>query len=811
MANSHICKWDSCGKPFDSAEDLYSHLTSTHVGWKSQGTLSLVCKWEDCGTETSKRDHITSHLRVHVTLKPFQCDHCDKSFKWIQDLKKHVKVHTIPSALPTNKPLIPKRQPPTAQLIPLLPLNSTLPISRPSKRDHSSNYPSLPTIYKNTSALSTDMLDPLEELDQISSKMKRFCTNDAPLLQQQNDAYSTINRLLTIDPSQLNELPPSLLDENSMYYMNQGFFKLFPDLKTTDPSSYTPISHQNSSPQSSSLCNVDSNTAKSTPTISGGDFLFESLINQIGMDLPNASDKINNSNMFGTPIGSSDTFDTPFSSNDTFGTPINYDMYFESLAPSNINNKTPSRSIYNYDQDSNTNYIDPKPNTTNNNLSDYISTNNNILDSTTTNNNLPNYTTATNNLPDSTTATNNLLDSTTATNNLLDSTNNNLLNSLQNLDPTNSVNPTQTTLPDLNSALLEQSVFNNASVDPSMSNIPNLQSGLMPSNNTIQSNPSFAQNTYPHKIANDSNNNDFMNNDNIYFTLIEIANSIGLALSPTQLERLMNLYKSSQAPGATPLQSQNINSIINDTAKNNHIIPHQNDPFINIYANNVNQTSPIYLQHPNTCLNSFSQNNGITGINTNPSVFNTGDFPSKIRSTPGIPEIQQTDNQYSVRVMGVQQKTIYDQDQADLEHSDLLDLETNKPQVETKTSDLSSDDKTEKAIINETANTTCIITFDLTQAPETIDTEISSYNSLNIPSDNNKELRDNVQSLPETENTSYSSITDLVNGIENLHVSNKIQNDALIDSQPPNKPTIKHIAAILAKINYLYLLKRSTH
>lgn len=88
-----VCKWLSCGKIFDSAESLYTHLCDSHVGRKSTNNLSLACRWEGCRVITVKRDHITSHIRVHVPLKPYKCDFCQKSFKRPQDLKKHVKTH----------------------------------------------------------------------------------------------------------------------------------------------------------------------------------------------------------------------------------------------------------------------------------------------------------------------------------------------------------------------------------------------------------------------------------------------------------------------------------------------------------------------------------------------------------------------------------------------------------------------------------------------------------------------------------------------------------------------------------------------
>ncbi|KAK4055615.1 hypothetical protein OIV83_000161 [Microbotryomycetes sp. JL201] len=88
------CKWLDCRIVFDSAEDLYDHITTLHIGRKSAGTLSLECKWQGCSSKASKRDHLTSHVRVHINLKPHQCSICSKAFKRPQDLKKHEKIHT---------------------------------------------------------------------------------------------------------------------------------------------------------------------------------------------------------------------------------------------------------------------------------------------------------------------------------------------------------------------------------------------------------------------------------------------------------------------------------------------------------------------------------------------------------------------------------------------------------------------------------------------------------------------------------------------------------------------------------------------
>ncbi|KAL5533955.1 hypothetical protein ACEPAG_415 [Sanghuangporus baumii] len=91
---SHSCAWQECTQSFSDPEQLYNHLCNDHIGRKSTNNLTLTCRWKECNTTCAKRDHITSHLRVHVPLKPHNCEVCDKKFKRPQDLKKHEKIHT---------------------------------------------------------------------------------------------------------------------------------------------------------------------------------------------------------------------------------------------------------------------------------------------------------------------------------------------------------------------------------------------------------------------------------------------------------------------------------------------------------------------------------------------------------------------------------------------------------------------------------------------------------------------------------------------------------------------------------------------
>ncbi|RCH78212.1 hypothetical protein CU098_000936, partial [Rhizopus stolonifer] len=131
------CQWANCQSLFDSAEDLYNHLSDDHVGRRSTNNLCLQCCWNNCGTVAIKRDHLASHIRVHLPLKPHACSICKKGFKRPQDLKKHEKIHTeehqssLLSKQPGYRPVRRRRKPNA--------MHSPIPTSHVSSQDSTTN------------------------------------------------------------------------------------------------------------------------------------------------------------------------------------------------------------------------------------------------------------------------------------------------------------------------------------------------------------------------------------------------------------------------------------------------------------------------------------------------------------------------------------------------------------------------------------------------------------------------------------------------------------------------------------------------
>ncbi|KAF9071367.1 hypothetical protein BDP27DRAFT_1419160 [Rhodocollybia butyracea] len=91
----HICQWNNCGRPFDSCDELTSHLTQAHVGG---GKPHYDCHWAQCGRNgpngfTSKQK-ICRHLQSHTGHRPFQCKLCHQNFSEAATLQQHMRRHT---------------------------------------------------------------------------------------------------------------------------------------------------------------------------------------------------------------------------------------------------------------------------------------------------------------------------------------------------------------------------------------------------------------------------------------------------------------------------------------------------------------------------------------------------------------------------------------------------------------------------------------------------------------------------------------------------------------------------------------------
>ncbi|OLY81045.1 pH-response transcription factor pacC/RIM101 [Smittium mucronatum] len=335
------CKWKDCTEgPFPNDEDLYTHLTNAHVGWKSTGNLNLECHWLNCSVKTTKRDHITSHLRVHVNLKQFKCSQCNKSFKWVHDLKKHSKIHSPDNPDPNTH---------SQTSIPSLENNSTLLPKSTLKRGFANDPVSAPSFVQPLSATQSSLppyhdqnISFSQKIDSISDSMKRFCTKD--FRENDKDEFlDSLNQLLMTDPNQITKLPDSLALQENLFYLNQGFLKLFPDLKE-------PVS----SPPNFFSDSIFSSSPSPTPTLSDDSLLFDNLISQI-----NGSD----------PLG-----DNFLINNNT--TPLfNNDVSYSSLlptTPSNIDYYSSSKDDSSYPQllpDMNSLNVIPVHNSSSNNTS----------------------------------------------------------------------------------------------------------------------------------------------------------------------------------------------------------------------------------------------------------------------------------------------------------------------------------------------------------------------------------------------------------------------------------------------------------
>ncbi|OMJ09438.1 pH-response transcription factor [Smittium culicis] len=256
MSESFLCKWEGCeNNTFTDIDIMYSHLTNDHVGRKTKGNLCLTCKWENCGHSFTKRDHITSHVKIHIPYKPFPCQLCNRPFKRAQDLKKHLKTHSEDSytyqkslkkisnsseSTPCD-PMLFKISPdqpstfPNSQNSIDASSNKGLAEISPQKPSPYSVGPLTPSDFHNFDFnLISDTRSPKKStkrgLEEISESIKKIkSSKNQP--KDVNDAIAgTITNLLMLNPSDINELPQSMLDTENICNLNQGILSLFPEI-----------------------------------------------------------------------------------------------------------------------------------------------------------------------------------------------------------------------------------------------------------------------------------------------------------------------------------------------------------------------------------------------------------------------------------------------------------------------------------------------------------------------------------------------------------------------------------------------------
>lgn len=118
-SSTHFCRWQSCGKSFESCDALTAHITTTHVGG---GKTQYECFWEGCQRHGehgfSSKQKICRHVQVsrsfskkiilsnagsvfqsHTGHRPFQCKICQQYFSEAATLQQHMRRHTQESEL----------------------------------------------------------------------------------------------------------------------------------------------------------------------------------------------------------------------------------------------------------------------------------------------------------------------------------------------------------------------------------------------------------------------------------------------------------------------------------------------------------------------------------------------------------------------------------------------------------------------------------------------------------------------------------------------------------------------------------------
>ncbi|OMJ18474.1 pH-response transcription factor [Smittium culicis] len=830
MSKTLPCKWLDCAEAFDTDELLYSHLTSVHVGWKSTGNLNLECRWEGCCVKTAKRDHITSHLRVHL---------CEKSFKWIHDLKKHAKSHT--SAESSSSPTKTNTKP----SLPETPENTL-------KRSHNDDHLQTISSYNlnDDSYYKESEIDLTYKIDSISKSMKKFCSSKSLEAQEKDQFMGTLNQLLMTDPSDITELPDSLDIQDNLFYLNQGFLKLFPDFKSD-------------SNISSALS--DSSSLRSTPTLSDDSLLFDNLLSQI-------SDK--------------DHLDSNFLSSVSSPPDIN-DISYNSLLPTHLPSSSNAYSSNPTTNQLSLNHIINTPSTTDiNNMYPPLSSNLNTPNMDSSNSlktdEIINNSNHLFNTGPTTAISHNTIyqkssNSTNISNSYLSNFNQDILSNTSILQNSTDLNCLFVPSSDIPIPGISNPASNsNLPHPPSRQNIVALNDNLYTANsellgtashhssnilNDIKPNSNIIPENLNIPFNHNTNNNIQINpilttvdnhytidtfmhsstpslpstatNDSIYKKFLGTASSIGLNLTPNQIKRLADLEaadanaRSNYNTLSKLYSSNNVSQIPNTTSVSNNYSTQisqysqvNNQP--NIYQSLLNNIQPP--NNLNSNLNSFSSEvPQAQGLSFN-QFISTPSQTQSIRYNNFQQPIQNLNpNTFTFKNVGIQQKSFSTLTALGDEN---LDKSTNNSEIPTlsNTEETPSSNDTEpeldlsKPVIEPSANSSIY-----SGLIDIVD-DFKSLSVSNISNDSpvvNSSLPSHKQSVKGASIAAHSNTNSKSISQNGKPDSSKISSETSEDIRPlknsdlknetttPNKIDPKAVFAMLARINALYLKSKA--